>query len=71
MLMHSTSILQVIYSKKWHFAKKNKKYFCTRCSHTMFAADTPIHLFTSALAQKLAHAERKLHSSQVGHLDIA
>ena len=37
----------------------------------MFAADTPIHLFTSALAQKLAHAERKLHSSQVGHLDIA
>ena len=30
-----------------------------------------MRLFTSALAQKLAHSEKKLYSSQVGHFDIA
>ena len=70
MIMHSTHLLQVIHSKKWHFAKK-RKILLHLILHTMFAANTLMRLFTSALAQKLALAKRKLHSSRVGDFDIA
>ena len=61
MLMHSTHLFEVIDSKKWQL-EKFKKYFYTRLSHRMFVADTLMRLFTSVLAQKLAHAKRKFHS---------